>query len=214
MVQPVLPQGGYDAAARALRGCAIAGFVGPRGAVRGVEAALTLGPLTRVKDEDEPHFLLDLHTLTVPDGPGRIVPMADAPHDTLLAWFLDYEVSVLNTPPDQARIRAETNLRKGCVEARAVVLMENGTPLAMTGFNAQRPGIVQVGGVYTPPALRGRHHARRAVALHLAQARDRGVEQAVLFSASDSASRAYRAIGFDRIGDWTLILLANTVQVR
>lgn len=214
MVQPVLPDSGAAAAAQVLREAAIQGFVGPRDAVRGIEAALNIGAVPRTKDEDEPHFLLDLDRLAVPDGPGRLVPMTEAPRDTLLAWHLDYELSALNTPPAKASARAEINLRKGCDEGRAVVLMEGDTPLAMTGFNARRPGIVQVGGVYTPPQLRGRHHARRALALHLAEARARGVRQAVLFSASDSASRAYRAIGFRHIGDWTLILLADTVQIR
>ncbi len=87
--------------------------------------------------------------------------------------------------------------------------MDGDTPLAMTGFNARLPDIVQVGGVYTPPDLRGRGHARRAVALHLAAARDAGIRRATLFSGSDMASRAYRSIGFRQIGDWTLLIFRN-----
>ena len=67
--------------------------------------------------------------------------------------------------------------------------------------------MVQVGGVYTPPDLRGRGHARRALALHLAAS---GAERATLFSASAMAARAYRAVGFRQIGDWTLLLLRDT----
>ena len=74
----------------------------------------------------------------------------------------------------------------------------------MTGFNAELPTIVQIGGVYTPPPLRGQGFARHAVALHLDEARRRGVGRATLFSASESAARAYSAIGFEPIGHYTL----------
>jgi predicted GNAT family acetyltransferase len=94
-----------------------------------------------------------------------------------------------------------------------VVLWHDGQPVARTGFNAQCPGIVQIGGVYVPPPLRGRGYARTAVALHLAQAASRGVTRATLFSASDMAARAYRAIGFHQIGDWFLGLLDGTVTL-
>ena len=53
---------------------------------------------------------------------------------------------------------------------------------------------------------RGRGHARRAVALHLSQAREEGVRRATLFSANEYASRAYQAIGFEHIGEWTLCI--------
>lgn len=87
-----------------------------------------------------------------------------------------------------------------------VALMAGDIPLAMTGFNAQIADMVQVGHVYTPPARRGRGHARRAVALHLAAS---GVRRATLFSANGAAARAYRATGFRQIGDWALILLRD-----
>ena len=74
------------------------------------------------------------------------------------------------------------------------------------------PEAVQIGGVYTPPALRRKGLARRAVALHLAEARAQGSEMAVLFAASDNASRAYEAIGFERRGDYA-VLVYETPQV-
>ena len=85
---------------------------------------------------------------------------------------------------------------------------------AMFGFNARLPQIVQVGGVYTPPALRGQGHARRAIGQQLAQARAAGVQRAVLFAASDRAASTYRALGFEQIGLWTLLLLTNAQVVH
>ncbi len=75
----------------------------------------------------------------------------------------------------------------------------------MTNFNAALPAIVQVGGVYTPPDFRGQGYARRAVALHLEQAREAGVREAILFAANPAASRAYEAIGFTQIGGYRIV---------
>ena len=209
MVMPVLPSGDYAAAACTLQGREIEGIIGPRDWARCLETALGLTSAPKSLDHDEPHFALALSDLTLPDGPGQIVPMSDAPADLIKSWMLDYQLATLNTPPDRATLRVQDSYATYTTNRSHVVLMDEGTPLAMTGFNAQLPDIVQIGGVYTPPHLRGQGHARRAVALHLAQVRTRGVRRATLFSASDMAARAYRAIGFRQIGDWSLILLRN-----
>ena len=212
MVMPFLPSGDFAAAARALRGREVAGIVGRRDWVRGLEAALGLaGP--RSLDHDEPQFSLDLDAMTVPDGPGRIVPMAEAPVAVIKAWMLDYQLATLHTPADRAGQLVKDSYDVYCEQRSHVVLMAGDRPLAMTGFNAQLPHIVQVGGVYTPPDLRGRGHARRALALHLREARAAGVSRATLFSASDMAARAYQAIGFRQVGAWTLLLLQDKERV-
>jgi predicted GNAT family acetyltransferase len=51
------------------------------------------------------------------------------------------------------------------------VLTDGASPLACTRFNARLPDTVQVGGVFTPPDLRGRGYARAAVAGSLLAAR-------------------------------------------
>jgi RimJ/RimL family protein N-acetyltransferase len=209
LVMPYLPSGDYAAAAEVLRGREVSGLVGVRGWVRGLEAVLGLQGM-RSLDHDEPHFLLDRVDLVVPDGPGRILPLSDAPAGTIKAWMLDYQLATLHTPADQAGKRVADSYAFYTTTRSHVVLMDGDTPLAMTGFNAQVPDMVQIGGVYTPPDLRGRGHARRALALHLAAS---GAPRATLFSASDMAARAYRAIGFRQIGDWTLMLLRDRERV-
>jgi len=213
MVMPFLPSADYTAAARVLRGREVTGIIGPRDWCRGLETALGLGTAPKSLDHDEPHFALTLSNLTLPDGPGQIAPLSDAPEAMINSWMLDYQLVTLNTPPDQAPQRVADSYATYTANRSHVVLMDAGTPLAMTGFNAQLPHIVQIGGGYTPPALRGHGHARRAVALHLSEVRDRGATQATLFSASDMAARAHRAIGFSQIGDWPLILLLNKETV-
>jgi predicted GNAT family acetyltransferase len=125
--------------------------------------------------------------------------------------MLDYQLATLATPTGRAHQNVEDSYTHYAATGSHVALIEGDTPLAMTGFNAQIPDMVQVGGVYTPPPLRGRGFARRAVALHLAAS---GARKATLFSASDMAARAYRAIGFRQIGDWTLMLLCNKERAR
>jgi predicted GNAT family acetyltransferase len=78
--------------------------------------------------------------------------------------------------------------------------------VAMTGFNAQIPGIAQVGGVFTPRELRGRGYARRVVAGSLIDSRGE-IERAILFTPNPAAARAYEAIGFRRTSSFALVIL-------
>jgi predicted GNAT family acetyltransferase len=88
------------------------------------------------------------------------------------------------------------------------VLTLAGEIVSMTGFNAQARGIVQVGGVYTPPALRSRSYARAAVAASLKLARERGASRSVLFTSerNQAAQAAYRGFGYRVTGDFGLVL--------
>lgn len=207
-VLPVIEPADAPVAARALRGATLTALIGPALPVRALLAAMPdVAAAPCLMRDEEDHFILPLAELKIPDGPGHLVPFAAAPDAVLRDWLAAYEGETLSTPPDAIPGRVETRLRAALAGDTHRVLMHDCVPLAMTGFNARLPGIVQVGGVYTPPALRGRQHARRAVALHLAEARDQGVGQATLFAANAAASRAYAAIGFRKIGLWSVILL-------
>jgi predicted GNAT family acetyltransferase len=149
----------------------------------------------------------------VPDGPGDLVPLGEADRAVMVNWRRLYIEEALRTPPAKARHQAEADIAGYIAADTHRVLVGPDGPLALTGFNAQTPEIVQVGGVYTPKPLRGQGHARRAVALHLAEARAAGVGLAALFASGEPAVRAYQAIGFRRIGDWTLFMLAGKERV-
>jgi GNAT superfamily N-acetyltransferase len=208
LVLPVLPSTNYAAAARVLAGRKIMGIIGRQDWARGMQNACGLsGPFTL--NRDEPHFELPLSALQMPQGAGQIVPLAQAPADTIKSWIHAYMIEALDTPKAQADVEVFTRYDRYVAANSHVVLMDGTRPLAMCGFNARLPQIVQVGGVYTPPALRGLGHARRAIGQQLAQARAAGVQRAVLFAASDTAASTYRALGFEQIGQWTLLLLAE-----
>ena len=213
LVLPQCPSGDWARCAAALRGREVTTVLGPQEQVRGLVAAAGLeGQAGRV-DRDEPYLTLSLDALHVPPGAGRIVPIAEVPRGVVIEWMANYLQETLGLGPGMAQIAALDDYESYCREASHVVLVEGGVPLCMTGFNGHQPGVVQIGGVYTPPEMRGLGLARRALALHLAQARAGGVARAVLSAASPAAVRAYEAIGFRRTGMWSLCLFDPAVRM-
>ncbi len=198
----------------ALDGLAVSGAVGPAAAIRPVLAALGLAGLPTTSDRDEPGFSLDLDRLLVPDLPGTSLrPLTPDDLPRVLQWRETYIGEVLGVTGPDARAKAEADLNAWLARDSHRLLVHRGEPVALTGFNAILPEIVQVGGVYTPATLRGKGYARRAVALHLAEARATGTRRAVLFAASDAAARAYRALGFQPTAAFTLLLLATPARI-
>jgi GNAT superfamily N-acetyltransferase len=198
----------------ALRDQTVTAVIGPAASARPVIAALGLDRLPTATDRDEPGFGLDLADLRLPDLPGttlRPLTLADLPLAT--GWRETYIGEVLGSFGPEARAKAEADLASYLAQDSHRLLVHDGLPVALTGFNATLPEIVQIGGVYTPAPLRGKGYARRAVALHLAEARARGVTRAVLFAASDAAAQAYRAIGFQPTAAFTLFLLATPTRI-
>ena len=131
----------------------------------------------------------------------------------LLAWRAASHHEILGATAEQAESLAVDDVARMIAGGNHRLLIVGDEPVALTGFNAALPDIVQVGGVYTPPDLRGRGQARLAVALHLAEARAAGAARAVLFAASPAAARAYRSIGFRPNGSFALVLFAAPATI-
>ncbi|KAF0114692.1 MAG: N-acetyltransferase GCN5 [Rhodobacteraceae bacterium] len=198
----------------ALHGLTVTGSVGPAASARPVLKALRLDRVPTVTDRDEPGFALDLANLTIPDVPGTTLrPITPADLPLVTDWRQTYIGEVLGSTGPEARAKAESDLAGYLTRDSHRLLIRDGQPVAMTGFNAILPEIVQIGGVYTPANLRGKGYARRAVALHLAETRATGTSRAVLFAASDAAARAYRAIGFQLSEPFTLFLLSTPTAI-
>ncbi len=212
-VMPAMPNGDWQAARSILAGRAITAVIGPKDEARGLIAALGIGSAKATLDQDEPHFALDLADLVVPEGRGALAPLQTADAEAMIAWRIAYCREALGMDPDAAARDGRAAYGTYVAAESHRVLMDGQTPLATTGFNAATPEMVQVGGVYTPPELRSRGLARRAVALHLKEAKSKGAAKAVLFSANEQAARAYRAIGFRQIGHWTLFLPRSEIIV-
>lgn len=191
------PGGAPDGLRAAFAGALIGTILAPNHQVpRLVEAlGLTDAPLRHA--EEEPGFRLDLADLILPDVDGlHSRPLADADRPLLHDWRAAYLTEVFSVPPAEAAVKAREDVAGWIAKGSHRLLRRASVPVALSGFNASLPQAVQVGGVYTPPALRGQGLARRAVAMHLAEARGKDVLRACLFAANEAASRAYTAIGF------------------
>lgn len=208
MILPQLPPSLAGEEAAALAGQRVLGLVGEAGQVAALWAALGLGAAPVQLDREEDLLSLDLAALTMPPTEGlTLAPLSAAPRDLLVRWRAASEREALGRG-DDAEAQAGTDLDSWLAAGSHRVLLRDGRPVALTGFNARLPGIVQVGAVWAPPEHRRQGFARAAVALHLAEARREGVARAVLFTANPFAARAYRALGFREAGRFGLLLLA------
>lgn len=214
MAMPQLPGGAVTAAARSIAGARLIGILGAADQVAPLRAALGLVAAPASLSRNEPLFTLDLDALRMPPAADtRLIPLADAPRDLVTDWRAAYGTEVLGQDSAMADAQAARDIAAYVAADSHRVLLRGDTPVAMTGFNARLPDTVQIGGVYTPPCLRGQGLARRALALHLAEARAQGVRRAILFAASDMAARAYVALGFVRRGTFNLTLFTPPATV-
>lgn len=161
-------------------------------------------------------FALDLAGLVVPEALARghvRMRVADDPDfERITRWRSAYRVELLGHPPDDPELDASSAAEMAPLLAqRSCFLLEHdGEPVAFSAFNAMLPDCVQVGPVYTPPARRGRGHARAVVAASLLAARDAGIARSILFTGQDNAfaRRAYLALGYRIVGEYGIALFA------
>lgn len=214
-LMPQWPTGDWQQAVPFLVGQTVAGLVGPPDQVRGLVEILGLGHCAVLKSETEPGFSLSLNALRLPDCTGltlRGVQPFDA--DLLTEWRLAYNLELGAVTADMAPQISRDEALRMIATASHCLLFRGTAPVAMAGINARIPGVVQIGGVYTPPDFRSQGFARAAVALMLEGLRSTGTDLALLFAASNTAVRAYRAIGFEPSHSFSIHLLAKPELIQ
>jgi predicted GNAT family acetyltransferase len=203
------------AAARASRR-RLGGLIGPHAQVSSARRGLGLmGRATHI-DEREVLYALPLIRLS-PPAPlveGRVLCRNGRPEDCelLTAWRAEYSTETLGEIETEAtRRRNREAIERYIDRAEQWVLEQDGVPVAASTFNARLADTVQIGGVWTPPALRGRGYARAVVGGSLLAARAAGVGRAVLFTPArnHAAQRAYESLGFRPIGDYSVTIFAD-----
>jgi RimJ/RimL family protein N-acetyltransferase len=215
VVEAPLAVGEVVGCAVAASGRSVRGILGPWSQVVEARDGLGLASAPTQLDSQEQLYALRLAGLQVPialaEGHVRCRPPLGDELDLVADWAIAYGIETLQEPegPDQ-RAAARSRIENARAEGRQWVLEASGRPVAYTAFNAVLPDCVQIGGVFTPPALRGRGYARCAVAGSLLEARERGVRRSVLFTDGDNhaAQSAYHALGYRRVGDYGLVLFA------
>lgn len=194
-----------------LDGQMIVGLTGEAGQTGALIAKLGLEHSFR-RNAVEPLFHLNLADLS--NATDQTRPPGPEDEDLLTEWFEHYlKDTGLSVPSpdlaDEAREKAVTAIAGG----RARLLLCDGRPVAMAGLNAKAAAMVQVGGVYVPAAFRNQGLGRRVICALLAEARDKGAKEAVLFANNVAAARAYRGIGFVEVGAYRIALLAAPLTV-
>ena len=192
----------------------IRGLLGPASQVQQAKEQLGFEAAQVQLDEQEGLYSLLLRDLIVPEDlrsgrlGGRRIELRDL--DLVTRFRVDYQLELLGAE-DSAELRAtcRTDLEVSLERGDTWVLEDAGQVVASTSFNAVIAEAVQVGGVWTPPAHRGRGYGRSVVAVSLLDARQQGVERSVLFTGEDNvgARKAYAALGFQRIGDYRIVIL-------
>lgn len=194
------------------------GVIGPWDQVLEARALLGLDDRETALDSKEDLLALRLSELRVPpplaDGRLTCVQPGSEFTERLVEWQVAYRIEETGaTEGQQVWQAARATVARQQAERSRWLLLDAGAPVTTSTFNAQLPDCVQIGGVFTPPALRSRGYARAVVAGSLLAARARGVCGSVLFTGVDNhaARRAYEAIGFRWIGDYGLFLLREPV---
>jgi len=190
----------------------VTGLSGPRSQVREARAALGAGGADARFQGDDTLYGLDLSNLIIPAALRANAELVRPPlpreSDTLCAWRLAYEIELLGaSDSSEIRRRVAGHVDEQIAERSACVAVVADEPVSLSLLTAVLPDMVQLGGIYTPPELRGRGFAKIAVAGSVLAARQRGAVRAVLFTSNPSAMRTYEALGFRPVGDYSLVLL-------
>jgi predicted GNAT family acetyltransferase len=201
-----------------LTGRRVGGILGPHAEVVRVRIALGLAAAATRSSSKELLYSLALDDLCVPAtlASGELVVRLPerAELDALLAWRMDYCAETARTP-DTPGTRADQRRYLETYQEKqdhfVVTRGAGGERVAYSAFNATVADLVQVGGVWTPPSLRGQGYARCVVAGSLQHARNRGVRRAILFTDEKNvaAQRTYVAVGFRPIGDYGIVFFAD-----
>ncbi|MEO6298514.1 MAG: GNAT family N-acetyltransferase [Paracoccaceae bacterium] len=206
-LMPQWPGGDWARVKQTLQGQRMVGMTGPMDQIKALKTAFGLKPADLRLDQHEPGFTLTLTDIRLPKPDGsHLAALGDADLDEITDWRVAFNAETFGQIDEGAHEKAAAEVQSWLPRGSHKVLWHNGKRVALTGFNARLPEVVQIGGVFVPPQLRKQGYARQAVAQHLVEARAEGVKRAVLFAASPAAEHAYRALNFQPAGRKSIVL--------
>ncbi|MEP3196300.1 MAG: GNAT family N-acetyltransferase [Lentilitoribacter sp.] len=117
---------------------------------------------------------LELSQLHIPHANNTSLTMVEITErhfDILKEWTRGYEIEALGTTDDDKLTEKSKQIAHDRIkDSNCWILEADGMPVALSGFNAQLPEIVQIGPVWTPPEHRNNGYARHLVARTLERA--------------------------------------------
>ena len=196
----------------------IGGFAAPWDQAVMAREILGLEEEATTLNSREDLFLCSLEKLRVPAALSEGAVVCRQPHhdalEMLAQWHVEYCEEALGRAPSVELLEECRSEMQRLQRDQIHFLLVSGTtaePLAYCAYNSHLPDCVQIGGVWTPPPLRGRGYAKCVVAGSLLAARERGADSSILFTGDDNvpAQRAYLGIGYEIVGDYGLIIFRD-----
>jgi RimJ/RimL family protein N-acetyltransferase len=132
-----------------------------------------------------------------PEGAARLATEQD--RDLLAEWFDAFAREVGDPPRQDHRAAVDERLGYGGI----TVWEAAGVPVSIAGLTRAVAGMVRVGPVYTPPALRGRGYAGATTAAVSQAALDAGLREVVLYTdlANPTSNALYERLGYRPVED-------------
>ena len=184
-------------------------------------AADILGPLSSQRwiGKVNDLRLLDIGKLQIPDSVKRrearhrVATAADLNY--LLSWEASREAEISGTTESlEQRARVRAKLEQLIAQTALYVAETTATPsriVAMAYIEYGVQGLIQIGGIWSPPLVKDKGFAAVAVAGAVFAAQAHGFKQACLLAdkASTATLNSYRALGFTSIGEYGYLLPAR-----
>jgi predicted GNAT family acetyltransferase len=132
-----------------------------------------------------------------PAGAARLATRSD--RDLLAGWFDAFAREIGDPPRHDYHAVADERLGYGGI----MVWEAGGAPVSVAVLTRVVAGMVRVGSVYTPPALRGRGYAGAVTAAISQAALDAGVREVVLYTdlANPTSNALYQRLGYRPVED-------------
>jgi predicted GNAT family acetyltransferase len=139
--------------------------------------------------------------------PGHLRLAEEADLDTVTAWRAAFQRESLHEdPPDNVDELALRFIRAG-----TTYLWEDGKPVSMAVVTRPTPHGISIGGVYTPPELRGRGYASACVAAVSQRQLDAGRAFCTLFTdlGYPTSNAIYQRIGYQPVCDFAELAFSH-----
>jgi predicted GNAT family acetyltransferase len=149
----------------------------------------------------------------------QVIPVAKVPgsfrhsderhRDIIFRWLAAFNAEALGET-DTSRLEGQV-ARYIAPGVTGMYLWEDGGPVSMAASMRPTPNGVVIGGVYTPPELRGRGYASACVAALSQQMLDAGKKWCCLYTdlANPTSNHIYQAIGYEPLRDSAMYRLNN-----
>ncbi len=135
---------------------------------------------------------------------GELRVAGPADRSLLVGWMRDFVLEAGVSGAAQVDAIVDARMRRD-----GLLVWEDGEPVSLVGVSREVAGVVRIGPVYTPPALRRRGYAGSAVAAVSRRALADGARRCMLYTDLDNptSNKIYAEVGYERTADWEEIAL-------